>query len=307
MALDFNNARLILWLRSQGVVLGDVLTVGRLGVFVSLELLSADAQRFNVQPTANHTWESASSAKYCEPLLLAMGASTVRALDYSDYEGAQVLHDLNQPLPTNLESCCDTLFDSGSLEHVFNVPVALDCYSKLIRPGGCMVLDMPANGCCGHGFYQFSPELFYQYFNGRQGFQVQAVFAVEDEPMGKWYRVPSPTSVGGRVYLYGDKPLHIYVIVKRLESSLGEALAPIQVDYTQAWNKEEVPLELKVAQQSLIHSIAGLIRGMAKKWLPITYWKWSVVRNAARNRRPFVVNRSDVLKEVDPFKVGFQG
>jgi hypothetical protein len=39
---------------------------------------------------------------YCEPLLEFMGAKEVKALDVSNYEGAQLIHDLNQPLPQSI-------------------------------------------------------------------------------------------------------------------------------------------------------------------------------------------------------------
>lgn len=301
MAVDFNNSRLILWLRSQGVVLGDVLTVGRLGVFLSPELLTSDAAKFKVSPVAPFTWAEVAAAKFCEPALMAMGAASVRALDFSDYEGAEILHDLNKPLPAELEHSCDVLFDSGSLEHVFNVPVALDNYIRLVRPGGWIVLDMPADGCCGHGFYQFSPELFYQYFDGRPGCSVMAVFAVEDEPLGQWYQVPSPASIGDRVYLHGRKPLHVYVVVRRLEEPLSEAgAAPVQVDYDHAWRDAKVGEETKMSGTQG-GGVKGLIRSVFMRLMPIAWWRWSVIRNAKLRRRPFRLEASDLLKPVDPF------
>lgn len=299
MALDFNNARLILWLRANGIPLGDVLTVGRLGAFLSPDLLASDARRFGISPTQG-SWLEGTKAKFCEVALLAMGASTVEALDYSDYEGATVLHDLNKPLPPTLEGSCDLLFDSGSLEHVFNVPEALDSYAKLVRPGGWMVLDMPANGCCGHGFYQFSPELFFQYFEGHRGCRVAAVFCVEDEPLGKWFLVPSPASIRQRVYLHGSKALHIYVIVQRLEAGSPAPSEPVQFDYDQAWrgDGEAEPTALPKTQSGGWKEMA---RSLVRRLAPIAYWRWSVIRNAARNRSAFTLNESPHVREIDPF------
>lgn len=53
------------------------------------------------------------------------------------------------------------MVDGGALEHTFNVPVALTSYMEMVRVGGRLILVSPANDHFGHGFYQFSAELFY--------------------------------------------------------------------------------------------------------------------------------------------------
>jgi hypothetical protein len=54
-----------------------------------------------------------------------LGAQSISILDYSSYEGANIIHDLNSPVPQNLEGRFDAVIDSGSLEHVFNFPIAI--------------------------------------------------------------------------------------------------------------------------------------------------------------------------------------
>ena len=57
----------------------------------------------------------------------------------------------------------DVVYDGGTLEHVFNFPVALRNAMELLRPGGRLfTIHTCANNLCGHGFYQFSRELFYR-------------------------------------------------------------------------------------------------------------------------------------------------
>src|SRR5690606_20333874 len=62
---------------------------------------------------------------YAEPFLHEfLGASAIDVMDYSDYEGAQLLHDLNTPVPEEWHDRYDAVIDGGSLEHIFNFPVA---------------------------------------------------------------------------------------------------------------------------------------------------------------------------------------
>jgi 2-polyprenyl-3-methyl-5-hydroxy-6-metoxy-1,4-benzoquinol methylase len=55
------------------------------------------------------------------------------------------------------------VFDGGTLEHIFDYPTAIKNCMKMVKPGGHLLLTTPANNWFGHGFYQFSPELFYSF------------------------------------------------------------------------------------------------------------------------------------------------
>src|ERR1051325_11525676 len=61
-------------------------------------------------------------------LFQLMGFSEVLTLDYSDYEGAEIIFDLNRPIPDDLLvklGRFDLIVESGNLEHIFNVPQVL--------------------------------------------------------------------------------------------------------------------------------------------------------------------------------------
>lgn len=304
MALDSNNARFLLWLRTNGVTFGDVLTIGRLGVFLSPDILEADAARFGLAASCNNEWRNVATENFCEPALMAMEARSVRSLDFSAYEGAELLHDLNCPLPAELYESCDLLFDSGSLEHVFNVPVALESYIQLVRPGGRIVLDMPCSGCCGHGFYQFSPELFFSFFSSARGCCVEAIIGVYNEPLSEWFLIPNPAEIGQRVEIHSSKPVHLLIAVKRLETStLSPSNPPAQSDYTAAWNEESpdrghcsIP-----AQRTIWLRVSNAIRMVLRNLSPSIYWKNSVVRNESRRLRKFTLGRSSLFQQIDPF------
>ncbi len=46
--------------------------------------------------------------------------SEVKAVDVSDFEGAEVIINLNKPLPNHLESTCDLLVDGSTLDNIFD-------------------------------------------------------------------------------------------------------------------------------------------------------------------------------------------
>ena len=90
----------------------------------------------------------------------------IDSVDVSDYQGCSVVHDLGTPVPADLHRRYDLIIEGGSLEHIFQFPVAVENLVKMLKPGGTLLISTMCNNHAGHGFYQFSPELFYNIFNG---------------------------------------------------------------------------------------------------------------------------------------------
>ena len=65
----------------------------------------------------------------------ALGIDGVKALDASAYEGAEIVHDLNRPLPDNLKAMADFIVDGSTLDNVFDPAMTLRNYAQLLRPG----------------------------------------------------------------------------------------------------------------------------------------------------------------------------
>jgi SAM-dependent methyltransferase len=146
-----------------------------------------------------------------------LGANEVVSFDASNYEGATVVHDFNLPIGRFAEHF-DVVFDAGSLEHVFNVPVALANCMRLLKIGGYYIAVHPCNNFFGHGFYQFSPELYFRVFSPENGFVIEHVIACETFPGAPWFRVPDSAAVHGRVILINSKQSYLVVVARKVES-----------------------------------------------------------------------------------------
>ncbi len=305
MAFDSNNSRFLLWLLAKGEELGNTVTIGRLGVFLPEGTFESDAANFGIH-TPEEGWAPILKSPFCDPILSALGANSVSSLDFSDYEEANLIHDLNKPVPETLHEKFDFLFDSGSLEHVFNIPTALQNYVNIVRKGGLIVLDLPVDGCSGHGFYQFSPELFYRYFSCETGCRVEAMFCVENLPGSTWYQVPDPATINRRVEIESSLPIHLLILIRRVEVIEGiPGHFPPQVDYEVTWKEkhdERVhhPCPGSSGDTSLRRQ--GVVRAPIKKIFGMAYHRFSVNRNAKRERRDFRLGRSPFLPPFDPFK-----
>lgn len=95
----------------------------------------------------------------------------VHAVDFSEYENADIIFDLNEDLPEELFEKFDYVINSGTLEHVFDVAKAMRNISDMVRPGGVIVHIVPFGGLANHGFYSFSPTFFQDYYE-TNGFDI---------------------------------------------------------------------------------------------------------------------------------------
>jgi hypothetical protein len=171
-----------------------------------------------------------------------LGASDVRALDYSSFEGADIVHDMNVPVPASFDERFDAVIDGGTLEHVYNVPVAWQSCMRMLKVGGRLFLFTTANNFCGHGFYQFSPELFFRLFSADNGFRVEQMLLVDYRLRGglslspTCYAMIDPAVAGARSMVYTRSRTLCFVRAQKMASTATAFSTPLQSDYVERWS-----------------------------------------------------------------------
>ncbi len=108
-----------------------------------------------------------------------LGIRDVHSLDYSDFEGADIVTDLNRPVNAELRSRFDVIIDSGTSEHVFDVKQCLANIVSMLKVGGRILHFSPANNYMNHGFFQFSPTLFLDYYHANRFADLRCFIAEE--------------------------------------------------------------------------------------------------------------------------------
>jgi hypothetical protein len=187
---------------------GRLLTLGVQDVFVSMDELKSVMAEFGIacdlEGEISKKPDLAKGSYITDRCLFgALGFSEVKSLDASDYEGADFAWNLNLParsdLWTRIVGCkqphlrslvgqWDVVLNGGTLEHVFHVPNALENMSRFVKVGGRVIhLIGPSSNHIDHGFYMFSPTLFFDYYSANN-FEINAcqIVRYENRPDTLW-------------------------------------------------------------------------------------------------------------------------
>ncbi len=232
MGLDSTGTTFLFAARAAGVSFRKTATLGRQGFAPE----AATFQKLLDSREAGHSAERflRESGDYAEKLFQFLGAEETVAIDNSAYEGASIVADMNVPIAATLKERFSAIVDGGCLEHVFNFPQAIRNCMDMLSVGGHFVGITPANNFCGHGFYQFSPELFFRVFSPANGFVTRAVLTKENE---RWYRVIDPEKYGGRVELQNNRPTYLFVLAEKVAQREVFSEPPQQSDYARQWKE----------------------------------------------------------------------
>ena len=223
MGIDFHAFNFLRYVASLGPF-GDTITIGRQELAMNPVALASV-----VKPSAGYV-----PSVYCDNMLVdQFGASRVESIDNCDYEDATHVLDLCQPIPPELQGRYDMVIDAGTTEHIFNAPQALKSISQLARPGGRIVHILPANNYCGHGFWQFSPELFFSLYSEKNGYRDTQVFLASLADKWRWFKVKPPRD-GKRVNVLSLNELHVMVHTVRAGESFSHENVQ-QSDYVYEW------------------------------------------------------------------------
>lgn len=215
---------------------------------------------------------------YTDTFMLDCGWTTkTDTLDLSDYEGANLLYDLNERI--HLGSTYDLIIDGGTLEHVFNVPIALENISSFLKVGGRVIHFVPANGYMGHGFYQFSPEFFASVYSEENGFPSSKIFLYNWKKKRKLYRV-KVQNLHSRIEIRKSGGLEVWCDAKKLKEISKTDIQ--QTDYLLNWegfkevrvSDEEFhikygkasPLLMKIRQNKVTYLVALYIHKLYRRF-----------------------------------------
>jgi hypothetical protein len=213
---------------------GTVLTFGVQKVEATQAEAAERARRAGIEPAAL----PASEGRVPQDTLFRMlGFEAVESLDYYDAESPTHVHDLNRPLPAPLHGRFSLVYDGGTTEHCFAVPQVLSNTVALLAPGGRVIHHLPMNNMVDHGFYQFSPTLFFDFYeaNGFDELRMFMHFRTRRQESCIEY---DPRGDGALPYALGGKSSILVHFSARKARANGEIAFPIQGRYRRTFGGE---------------------------------------------------------------------
>ncbi len=241
MGIDSNGARFLAYAKTLDVDFVQTAMIGRQNLYINPLKLRQVLEQFGYGPTDQEVAGIfGRSDGFSEAFFHYLGAQQVHSFDYSAYQNSTYIHDMNEVISDEFKECYSVVLDGGSLEHIFNFPVAIKNCMEMVKVGGHYLAITPANNFFGHGFYQFSPELYFTVFSEVNGFKLEKMIAFEEKGDPTWYSVKSPFEISGRVTLSNSFPVHLLVIAKRLDRRPIFQTSPQQSDYVSIWSSSEL-------------------------------------------------------------------
>lgn len=138
--------------------------------------------------------------------------------DIVNERGCEIFCDLNYPI--GIREPYDIVLDVGTVEHCFNIGLALMNMAIMVKEGGYIIHENPANWG-NHGFYNLNPTLFADFYE-QNGFEVQELKLVtRDGRTG----IPNPV----KRFKYPDEEVNIFCIAQR--KSVRSFVYPVQTKY----------------------------------------------------------------------------
>jgi SAM-dependent methyltransferase len=178
-----------------------------------------------------------------------LGFREVHSCDVSAYERPTFVMDLNDGRMTAAWKAYhdgyDTIYDGGTLEHVFHLPNALANIHDLLAPGGRIIHANPCSGYLDHGFYSFSPTFYYDYYTAN-GYRIDACTLaltrtdeadrprfLEYEP-DKWGSLTGDRGFAGAAWNDGADIWDVFFVATKLERSTC-GVVPTQRVFKRLW------------------------------------------------------------------------
>ena len=239
MGISIPSAKKLIEYKNNFSLSGEVLTFGRQDICFNrkalFELINSDSFASRM---LSFLPQSGGKNITDKDFFRKLGYKSITSVDISDYENADVLHDMNQPHLSNSLRCkgyidkYDFILDGGTMEHCFNIPQFLENAHSVLKVGGCIMHITPMNNYVDHGFYQFSPTFFQDWYSANN-YEILDISIAEcntqtylsEKKFSKYKsNMEYNDSYIGRIGSLDNHIYDIFCLVRKLEFSTGNVI-----------------------------------------------------------------------------------
>lgn len=158
----------------------------------------------------------------------------VDSIDNSAYEGATIIHNMNDPIKSFKKY--QYVFDGGTIEHIFNLPQVIENIINLLEIGGLFVSVTCNNNFSGHGMYQLSPEFFLSSLNEKYGMKIESLYIGKvNTEFETWIDVNDYRDGRNCSKFDGNEPVYILTIARKISNPSYSLIKTPPNQYSYEW------------------------------------------------------------------------
>lgn len=226
---------------------GRLLTLGRQTILVDAMRLQSLLSGYGIGwDPAQATYDSktvqalqAADSKYVTDTTFFKSftpEASLDVMDVTDYEGANIIHDLCEPIPQNLCGTYDVIFNGSILDNIFDPAQAMRNMTRMLAPGGRVIhIEMASNYAFEYLIYSTDWFLDYYVLNNFRDCRIYVCTFKDAEEMvnGPWdvyTYMPKPNGDAYSLRSLGYQQAVVIAIAEKGEDSRFDA-NPVQWCY----------------------------------------------------------------------------
>jgi len=298
MGLTAHNIKYILKVARDHKIKGPVCTLGNQDIYATDKDIVKWVKEFNLPLKVPTTIIRSSSRAL--PTINKEAADYIHAktffeflgipkdqyydIDKFDFDQPAIVADLQDPIEERFHDFFNLIIDGATVEHIFDVKAVLSNLVRMTKVGGYVLHLSPAQNYLNHGFYQFSPTLFYDFYTAN-GFEIVEAYIVETRGMiQRFYTYDQAQDCQGLYFDPGNRLGNCFLM--RKISPITEITSPDQYYYRKlAQDRKEQESD---SDKSLLEKLVDLGRRLVPFKFHGNFFKlWTLAKRLTDKRSYF--------------------
>lgn len=178
------------------------------------------------------------------------GVTELASMDVTNYECADIIHNLNFPIPQSLYNQFDFIIDGGTFDHLFDIKIAFENVVKMLNNNGRILQWNAASNFTGAAYLSLGPDLFHDYYVLNK-FADCKVYVVEVDTAGQldewdFYEFDGSIDYG---HFMSNRLQMTFLLAEKSEASTWDKM-PVQRQYRNDLLNNEFNANLKSISKS---------------------------------------------------------
>jgi len=209
-------------------------------------------------------------------------------IDKFSFDKPKIVHDLQLPIDHKFHNFFNLIIDNGTMEHIFDVKSVMENIAKTTKVGGYVLQFNPSQNFLNHGFYQFCPTLFYDFYINN-GFDIIESYVVETRGSFERFWLYDQKRDYTGLFFNPKNRLGVCFLVRKKEN-IKEIVSPDQYFY------KKLAEDGEAANNDFNRSILDKATNYVRRVVPIKYHGmffslWQLLKRKTTKRRYFDIKK----------------